>query len=80
MPPLSIATDEINHLLTIAAKGTSADRQIEVFSKATTAGRRRLTALKDVVDWAAAETQALAERQNFDLTAVRASPYRRGHL
>lgn len=71
---------EINHLLTIAAKGTSADRQIEVFGKATAAGRRRLTALKDVVDWAATETQALAERQNFDLTATRASPYRRGHL
>jgi carboxylate-amine ligase len=71
---------EINHLLTIAAKGTSADRQIEVFSKATNAGRRRLTALKDVVDWAATETQALAERQNFDLSAIRASPYRRGHL
>jgi carboxylate-amine ligase len=71
---------EINHLLTIAAKGTSADRQIEVFSKATNAGRRRLTALKDVVDWAATETQALAERQNSDLSAIRASPYRRGHL
>jgi hypothetical protein len=62
------------------ADGTSADRQIEIFSKAMAAGRRRLTALKEVVDWAAAETQALGERQNFDLSAIRASPYRRGHL
>ena len=41
------------------ANGTSADRQIEIFGKAIAAGRRRLTALKEVVDWAAAETQAL---------------------
>jgi glutamate---cysteine ligase / carboxylate-amine ligase len=49
----------IEHLHTIAVKGTSADRQIEIFGKARLAGRRRLTALKDVVDWAATETQAL---------------------
>ena len=34
------------------------DRQIAIFKKATGAGRRRLTALKAVIDWAAAETQA----------------------
>ncbi len=51
-------TAEIKHLLAIAAHGTSADRQIEIFDQAKAAGRRRLTALKEVVDWAAAETQA----------------------
>jgi carboxylate-amine ligase len=50
--------NEIRHLLVIAAQGTSADRQIAIFRKATAAGRRRLTALKEVIDWAAAETQA----------------------
>jgi carboxylate-amine ligase len=54
---------EIRHLHTIAAHGTSADRQIEIFGKAREAGRRRLTALKEVVDWAAAETQALTGTQ-----------------
>ena len=52
---------EIRHLHVIAAHGTSADRQIEIFSKAKASGRRRLTALKDVVDWAASETQVLCE-------------------
>ena len=50
---------EIRHLHAIVAHGTSADRQIEIFGKAKSAGRRGLTALKDVVDWAAAETQAI---------------------
>jgi len=50
---------EIRHLHVIAAQGTSADRQIDIFGKAREAGRRRLTALKEVVDWAASETQAL---------------------
>ena len=54
---LGCASD-IKHLAAIAAKGTSADRQIDIFSKAQAAGRRRLTALKEVIDWAAAETQA----------------------
>lgn len=49
---------EIRHLHTVITGGTSADRQIEIFSKAREAGRRRSTALKEVVDWAAAETQA----------------------
>jgi carboxylate-amine ligase len=48
---------EIRHLHRILAEGTSADRQIDIFSKAKAAGRRRLTALKEVIDWAAAETQ-----------------------
>jgi hypothetical protein len=30
-----------------------------MFTKAKAAGRRRLTAIKDVIDWAARETQAL---------------------
>lgn len=49
---------EIRNVHTIAAHGTSADRQIEIFGKARSAGRRRLTALRDVIDWAAAETRA----------------------
>jgi len=48
---------EIKHLHTIAVHGTSADRQVEIFGKARISGRRRLTALKEVVDWAAAETR-----------------------
>lgn len=49
---------EIARLDAIVAKGTSADRQIDIFAKAKAAGRRRLTALKEVVDWAARETLA----------------------
>jgi len=49
---------EIARLSHIIDRGTSADRQIEVFAKSRDAGRRRLSALKDVVDWAAAETLA----------------------
>jgi glutamate---cysteine ligase / carboxylate-amine ligase len=47
---------EIGRLDGILAQGTSADRQIDIYGKATAAGRRRLTALKDVIDWAASET------------------------
>jgi carboxylate-amine ligase len=50
---------EIRSVHAIAAHGTSADRQVEIFGKARSVGRRRLTALRDVIDWAAAETQAL---------------------
>jgi glutamate---cysteine ligase / carboxylate-amine ligase len=50
---------EIRHLHTIVAHGTSGDRQIDIFGKAKSAGRRGLTALKEVVDWAASETQAI---------------------
>jgi carboxylate-amine ligase len=49
---------DIRRLAAIVAEGTSADRQIDIFSEAKAAGRRRLTALKEVIDWAAAETQA----------------------
>ena len=55
---------EIRHIHAIAANGTSADRQIDIFGKARAAGRRRLTALKEVVDWAAGETQALGSAKN----------------
>jgi carboxylate-amine ligase len=51
---------EIKRLAEIASKGTSADRQIDIFTRAKAAGRRRLTAMKDVVDWAAAETLAVS--------------------
>ncbi len=51
---------EIKHLDTIIDGGTSADRQIDIFTKAKAAGRQRLTAIKEVIDWAAAETQASA--------------------
>jgi carboxylate-amine ligase len=50
---------EIRNVHAIAAHGTSADRQVEIFGKARSAGRRRLTALRDVIDWATAETQTL---------------------
>ncbi|HEY6380715.1 MAG TPA: carboxylate-amine ligase [Pseudolabrys sp.] len=50
--------NEIRHLHSIATNGTSAERQIEIFSQALGAGRRRLTALKQVIDWVAGETQA----------------------
>lgn len=49
---------EIRHLDTILADGTSAMRQIEIFSTTRATGAKRLTALKDVVDWAAAATAA----------------------
>jgi carboxylate-amine ligase len=48
---------EMGRLKNILKQGTSADRQIAVYNKARTAGRQRLSALKDVVDWAAKETQ-----------------------
>jgi carboxylate-amine ligase len=50
---------EIEHLDSILTQGTSADRQINIFTTAKAAGRRRLTAIKDVIDWAAGETQAV---------------------
>jgi carboxylate-amine ligase len=54
---LGCASD-IKHLATLAAEGTSADRQIEVFTKSKAAGRKRLTAIADVIDWVTAQTQA----------------------
>jgi carboxylate-amine ligase len=47
---------EIGHLDRIVAGGTSADRQVAVFSEAKAAGRRRLTAVQDVIDWVGQET------------------------
>ena len=52
----------IRRLHRILAEGTSADRQIEMFANAKTSGRRRLTAIKDVVDWAARETQTFVRK------------------
>jgi hypothetical protein len=40
-------------------RGTSADRQIALYNMAKAGGRKRLTALKDVVDWAATQTAAV---------------------
>jgi carboxylate-amine ligase len=50
---------EIARLDGILAEGTSADRQIDLFAKAKAAGRRRLTAIKEAIDWVAAETHAI---------------------
>jgi carboxylate-amine ligase len=50
---------EIARLSQIVSEGTSADRQIDIFTKAKAAGRRRLTAIKEVIDWAASETFAI---------------------
>ena len=55
---LACAAD-IRRLHRITVDGTSADRQIDLFTKAQVAGRRRLTGIKEVVDWAARETQAV---------------------
>jgi carboxylate-amine ligase len=52
---------EIRHLNTILSDGTSADRQVEIFTTARAAGAKRLTALKEVVDWAAATTGAVPQ-------------------
>jgi carboxylate-amine ligase len=52
-------TGEIDHLDGILATGTSADRQIDIFTRARAAGKRRLTALKEVIDGVAAETAAV---------------------
>jgi carboxylate-amine ligase len=54
---------EIAHLSHIVQHGSSADEQIRIYSKARAAGRRRLTAIKEVIDWAAAET-ATAKKMN----------------
>jgi carboxylate-amine ligase len=49
---------EIGHLDNVVSGGTSADRQIALFGKAKAAGRRRLTAIQEVIDWVVAETLA----------------------
>jgi carboxylate-amine ligase len=50
---------EIARIDTILAAGSSGDRQVALFEQARAAGRARLTALKDVVDWAARETASV---------------------
>ena len=52
---------EIAHLAQILEVGTSGDRQTAMFKAATAAGRSRLAAIRDVIDWAAAETVATGE-------------------
>jgi carboxylate-amine ligase len=49
---------EIARLGHIVENGTSADRQIEIFVKGQKAGRKRLTAIRDVIDWLGRETVA----------------------
>jgi len=48
---------DIARLKQILTDGTSADRQIDIYNRAKAAGRQRLTAAKEVIDWAAAETR-----------------------
>jgi carboxylate-amine ligase len=50
---------EIVRLDAILAEGTSGDRQIDIFTTARAGGRRRLTAITEVIDWVARETQAV---------------------
>lgn len=47
---------QAERLRTIVRAGTSADHQIATYKTALATGKRRLTALKDVVDWAANQT------------------------
>jgi carboxylate-amine ligase len=58
---------EMGRLLQLIDTGTSADRQIELYERAREAGRSRLGALKQVVDWAAAQTGNVgsASRESF---------------
>jgi carboxylate-amine ligase len=49
---------EFDRLGTIVSEGTSADRQIEIYTKVRAEGRQRLTAVKAAIDWAAAATKA----------------------
>jgi len=52
---------EVARVASIVAEGSSADEQIRIYQAARTAGRQRITALKEVVDWVAAETLAGAK-------------------
>jgi glutamate---cysteine ligase / carboxylate-amine ligase len=74
--------DEIAHLRQVVRRGTSADEQIRLYEKSRAGGRQRLTALKDVVDWAAHETTQAAKAMQPSPTGTveRASPSRAGHL
>lgn len=74
--------DEVSHLRQVVRRGTSADEQIRIYEKSRAAGRKHLTALKDVVDWAARETteSAISKLGEPTATAERASPRALGHL
>jgi carboxylate-amine ligase len=48
---------QIAHLAKVVRDGTSADRQVAIYRKAKAEGHQGLTALKEVVDWVAKETQ-----------------------
>jgi glutamate---cysteine ligase / carboxylate-amine ligase len=48
--------EDIKHLDKIVTGGTSADHQIDLFGRAKAVGRKRLTAIAEVIDWVAAET------------------------
>jgi len=50
---------EIGRLGAIMERGTSASEQVNLFARSRAAGRERLTAIHDVIDWAAAETHAV---------------------
>jgi len=50
--------EELTHIATIAERGTSADRQLNVHAKAVAAGRSEHDALCDVVDFLVEETVA----------------------
>lgn len=50
---------EIARLDVILREGTSGDRQIDTFTRAKAAGKQRLIAIKEVVDWVADETMAV---------------------
>jgi carboxylate-amine ligase len=47
---------DIKHLDKIVTGGTSADHQIDLFGRTKAVGRKRLTAIAEVIDWVAAET------------------------
>jgi carboxylate-amine ligase len=55
---------EIARASLILAEGTSADRQIDIFMRARAAGRRRLGAINEVIDWVAAETQSSSQTKS----------------
>lgn len=48
--------DEINHIHTIVARGTSADMQRKVYSEKIKSGADARSALNSVVDWLATTT------------------------
>jgi carboxylate-amine ligase len=49
-------TAELENVRNILGRGTSADRQLDIYSKAIAAGADEAKALRDVVDWLIEET------------------------